>query len=199
MNKTIRKEILQAIKIHPNLIESFSKEYYLDLDFYRVAISLNINVYFFLPVEYQQDKIIIDTIIQNSSTNYLKFPYSALKIHDKKQKLELLKINSIICFINFYKIIYGVDREFESEIFFKYIADNDKIYNDINEPLKCLNELERNYIIYRYGLVDGKVKSLECVMNYYHFDYNKICELESNSITKLRQFVKENGCKLKKI
>lgn len=199
MDRELRNEILQRVKVQPNLISRLSRKYHFDLEFYKLALAFNIDVYMFMPDEYKNDKDVIDIIIRNASTSNLNFPYGSLKFHNTDQKLALIKIRSIICYINLYKIIYDEERIFENELFLNSFSDNNALIRDINEPLNCLTDEEKNYIKYRYGLIDGKWKSLKTVsedLKSFGYGFSKVYYLESESLNKLKKYIKKNGYRL---
>lgn len=200
MDKKIRYELLKMILIQPSLLVKMKNKYFFDLNFYKMAVSMNIDVYLYLPDEYKNNdnynEEFIDIVLRHASTNHLDFPYKDLKFYNHRQKLEIYRIKSIICYIKLYKIIYGVDRKFGEELLFSSITDNNTIFTNIKEPLMSLSDEERNYIIYKYGLIDGKVKTKDNIMKYYHFGYDHVCELDKIAMRKLDRYARENKYRL---
>lgn len=196
MDNQIRQEMLHRVIIQPSFLKSLIKyelEYDLDYDFYKVAVIRNINCYYFIPDEYKELEEIVNIVLYNASTTYLDFPYNKLKIYNNDQKNAIERIYLIKCYINFYKIIYGEDRIFEDELLFRFITLDNPIFTDINNPLESLDEDEKEYIMYRYGLKDGIIKSIPSTSKHFHRGNNKIYELEKSSMKKLKKYIKENS------
>ena len=51
MDRRLKDDLLQRIKLEPKLLEKASKKHNLDLDFYREAVSYNIHTFQYVPNE----------------------------------------------------------------------------------------------------------------------------------------------------
>ena len=191
MDSKLKDELLCRVKVQPKFLKSINKKFKLDFDFFKKAVSYNIESFIYIPDEYKEDLEIVNIVLSNSSTLNTSFPFDKLKISTKEQKKKLENIKRILCYLNLYKIIYGNELIFETELLFERISENNKLYLYVQSILECLDELERDYIIYRYGLIDGCLKSINQTTNKFNLSYNKMRELEINSIKKMQNYIKK--------
>ena len=193
MNNKLKEELLYRVKLEPKFLHKINGKYKLDIEFYRNAVSYNIDSFNYIPDKYKEDIEIVNIILKTASTSNLKFPYNSLKISNNDQMKDLVKIKSIICYLKIYKMIYDDDIKFDREVVFSLMSENHPIISNIDCVLNCLNEVERNYIIFRYGLIDGCIKTVKEVQKFLGISYIKLCQLDKDSFAKMKKYVSSYG------
>lgn len=193
MNNELKEELLYRIKVEPKFLRRIRGKYKLDIEFYKKAVSYNIDSFIYIPDEYKEDIELVNIILKTASTSYLKFPYNKLKISNDNQMKDLVKIKSIICYLKLYKMIYDEDMKFDHEVIFSMMSENHPLILNIDCILNCLNEVERNYIIFRYGLLDGCIKTVKDVQDSLGISYIKMCELDRDSFIEMKKYVSSYG------
>ena len=193
MDKELKQEILLRVKLQPSILKKLSKRYNFDISFYRDAVSYNLYSFLYIPDEYKKDLEVTNIVLRKASTSYLDFPYNQLTIYNDEQKFLFNKINIILCFMNFYKLVYGKERKFEEEYLLSLISDENAIFTSIYSLLNLLDDYEREYIMCRYGLSDGKAKSISDTKEILNITTWKVLVMDNSSLEKIDKYI--NGSK----
>lgn len=189
MDFKIKQELLMRIKEEPKFLKKVEKRFDLDLDFYRAAVSYNLDCYDFIPLEYQNDDIIIDILLNNASTSHLSFNYNKIVPNNFEQMKKLKNIKINFCYLALYKTILGNGMEINDEIFISSIDSNNRLIFQINDILNCLSDDEKKYIIYRFGLNDGSPKCISICAKRFNTNKSKIIKLDNNIILKIKNII----------
>ncbi len=188
MDEKIKYEILVAIKGEPKFLKRISKRYNFDLDFYRIAVSYNLDCYEYIPDEYKNDETIIDIIINQASNEHLSLKYNKIIPNSEEQKEKIKLININICYLYLYKIIFGHDKVFYKEVKLNTMDDN-SVIEQLNYVLSCLNKYEKDFIEYRFGLNDGIFKSIPATARYFKISNLRTDNYINNIIFKIRKLI----------
>ena len=60
---------------------------------------------------------------------------------------------------------------------------------DLEKVLSCLNQKELDVLKLRYGMIDGGKRTLEEVGELYGVNRDRICQVETNALCKLKNFI----------
>ena len=71
-------------------------------------------------------------------------------------------------------------------------VESEKLSKDLTEALSSLSSRERNVLTLRYGLRDGRKKTLEEVGNLFGVTAKEIRQVEMNALKKLKKSATEN-------
>ena len=185
MDRRLKDDLLQRIKLEPKLLEKASKKYHLDLDFYREAVSYNIHTFQYVPNEFKCDKKIIDILLQNVSISQLDILYDLLHFSKYVQAEDLKELRIYNCYLFLYKAIYGKEKKIDEKYNLNSIGNNNGLINQINELLIQLDTNEKQFIIYKYGLDDGIIKNKSLLEE--QFKNMNLHKYENDILRKIRK------------
>lgn len=192
MDIKTRDELLLRIKNEPKFLSKLIKRYNPDLDFYRSAVSINIEAYNYVPSEYKDDDVIINILLNCASTSYLSFNYKKIIPHNDSQMEKLKNIEINICYLYLYKTIFGKEKRFNDDILLSIVSNENGVVSQINDLFLCIDEEEEYFIKYRFGLNDGCLKNLSECSKKFKTNSKNIKKLESSIIEKMRTIIKNS-------
>lgn len=192
MDEKIKREFLVAIKEEPKFLrrvsKRYSKEYNLDLDFYRTAVAYNLDCYEYIPEEYKNDEVIIDILINQASNKHLNINYNKINPNndDQKEKIKIININ--ISYLYLYQIIFGHDKVFYKEVNLSSL-DNNSVVEQLDYVLGCLDNYDKEFITYKFGLEDGIYKSIPATAKYFKLSKLRTDNYLNSIIYKIRKII----------